>query len=116
MVILGVRVTTPLPDCRLPSLPHSLSPCTAPLRALSPLQSHLTLGKEFPNFSSDTSQGPIDFHEWLGGCVWQAVVMSQLISSLFHGSQRTCPLTACLGRRPPPPFPGPLPSPSSSPC
>ena len=27
----------------------------------------LTLGKEFPNFHADSSHGPIDFHEWLGG-------------------------------------------------
>lgn len=32
----------------------------------------LSINSVIPNFDAETSQGPINFHEWLGGCVPRA--------------------------------------------
>jgi alkyl hydroperoxide reductase subunit AhpC len=49
----------------------------------------LKLGDTAPDFTSETTEGPISFHEWIGDS-W-AVLFS-------HPSDRQTPLSTCTSR------------------
>jgi hypothetical protein len=68
---------------------------------------HLMLGDTAPDFSADTSRGPIKFYDWLGaswGCVkrpppsvFLAFLSSfSLVTSMRRSSQCFVGLTSCI--------------------